>query len=51
MAINNETHISKTVILPREIAEQVERLAKENDRSLSSQIVFMVKQQLKEDSK
>lgn len=51
MSINNDTHISKTVIFPRDVAEQVEQLAQDNDRSLSSQIVYMIKQQLKEDSK
>lgn len=51
MSINNETHVSKTVILPRDIDFKVEQLSKENNRSLSAQIVYMLKQQLKEDSK
>jgi hypothetical protein len=55
MSINTETHISKTVILPREVCNQIELLAMDNGRSVSAQIVFMLKRvlrrQLKEDSK
>ena len=47
MAINKDTHTARNVIFPNDLDKIVVRLAKENHRSISSQIVYIVEQQLK----
>ncbi len=37
------------VVLERELKDKLRNLAKENERGLSNQILFMVKQQMKEE--
>jgi hypothetical protein len=49
--INKDTHTSQTAILPNDVNKKIVQLATENERSVSAQIVYMLKQQLKEDSK
>jgi hypothetical protein len=51
VALNRDTHTSQTAILPNDVNKVVVQLAKDNERSVSAQIVYMLKQQLKEDSK
>lgn len=51
MPLNTETHTQRNVILTKELDKQIIKLAADNERSISAQIVYMLKQQLKEDSK
>lgn len=51
MPLNPDTHTQRNVILTKELDAKITQLASENERSISAQIVYMLKQQLKEDSK
>jgi hypothetical protein len=51
MALNKNTHTPQTVILTNEVNAKIIQLAKDNHRSVSAQIAYMIEQQLKEDSK
>jgi hypothetical protein len=49
--LNTVTHTQRNVILTKDMDSKIIQLASENERSISAQIVYMLKQQLKEDSK
>jgi hypothetical protein len=49
--LNTVTHTQRNVILTKDLDSKIIHLASENERSISAQIVYMLKQQLKEDSK
>jgi hypothetical protein len=51
MPLNADTHKGVPVNCPLDLYEQIKTLAKNNERSISAQIIYMVRQQLKEDSK
>lgn len=47
MAINKDTQVSASVVLDKEIYEQFKILCKEEKRSVSSQLAFLVEQFIK----
>jgi hypothetical protein len=51
MPLNTDTHKGVPVNCPLDLYEQIKSLAKSNERSISAQIIYMLKQQLKKDSK
>jgi hypothetical protein len=50
MAINPETQINASVVLDRQVYEQIKTVAKRNKRSVSAQIAFWLEEKLAEDS-
>lgn len=48
---NKETNIVISIVVPTELVKEIDRLAKENRRSRSGQVVYMLVQALKNDSK
>lgn len=48
---NKETNIVISIVVPTELVKEIDRLAKENHRSRSGQVVHMLVQALKNDSK
>jgi hypothetical protein len=51
MPINSDIQVSASVVLDKPVYEQIKALAKQNKRSASAQMAYMLEQQLKEDSK
>ena len=51
MPLNTGTHTQRNVILTKDLDAKIIQLAAENERSISAQIVYMLKQQLKEGSR
>jgi hypothetical protein len=51
MPINPEVQVSASVVLDKNIYEQIKSLAKQNKRSASAQMAYMIEKQLKEESK
>jgi hypothetical protein len=51
MPLNTDTHKCVSLSFPLDLYEQMKVLAKSNERSISAQIIYMVRQQLKEDPK
>lgn len=51
MSLNTETHKYVPLNCPLDLYRQIKTLAKDNERSISAQIIYMIRQQLKEDSK
>ena len=49
MAINKDTHVSASVVLPITIYELVKQQAKDNNRSASAQMAYAIKTRLEED--
>ena len=48
---NKKTNIVISIVMPTELVKEIDRLAKENHRSRSGQVVYMLVQALKNDSK
>ena len=48
---NKETNIVISIVVPMELVKEIDRLAKENHRSRSGQVVYMLVQALKNDNK
>lgn len=48
---NKETNIVISIVVPTELVKEIDRLAKENHRSRSGQVVYMLVQALKNNSK
>lgn len=46
MAINPSTQVNASVVLEREIYEQLKEIAKKNKRSVSKQIAFWIEEKL-----
>ena len=46
MALNKETHVSASVILPKALYQHVRMMAKENGRSASAEMVKAIEQVL-----
>jgi len=44
MPINKETQVSASVVLDKELYEKIKSLAKENKRSASAQMAFIIEQ-------
>lgn len=47
MAVNTETQVSASVVLDKEFYEVIKTLAKENKRSASAQMAYMLEQYIK----
>jgi hypothetical protein len=47
MPINKLKNIMKNILFPRETATEIQKLAEENNRSFSAQVVYMCNQYLK----
>lgn len=47
LAINKDTQVSASVVIDKVIYEQIKALAKENKRSASSQMAYMLEQYIK----
>ena len=48
MAINYKTHSNLSIVIPNELKEELQALAKEDRRSMSAQVVYIIEQYLKE---
>lgn len=49
MPINPETHVSASVILPKETYIKIQELAKKKKRSASAQMLIMIEKQLEQE--
>lgn len=47
MSINKDTQVSASVVLTKDIYKQIQTIAKENKRSASAQMAYMLEQSLK----
>lgn len=43
MPINKETQVNASVVLDKEIYERLKEIAKDNERSVSGQMAFVIK--------
>lgn len=48
MAINYKTHSNLSIVIPNELKEKLQELAKEERRSMSAQVVYIIEQYLEE---
>ena len=48
IAINYKTHSNLSIVIPNELKEELQALAKEDRRSMSAQVVYIIEQYLKE---
>lgn len=48
MALNKDTQISASVVIDKKVYEQIKALAKDNKRSASAQMAYILEQYLKD---
>jgi hypothetical protein len=51
MPINKDTHVTAQTVLTTQVHDKIKELAKENKRSVSSQIAFMLEENLERKEK
>lgn len=48
MALNKDTQVSASVVLEKDVYAKIQKLAKENKRSASAQMAYIIETYLKE---
>ena len=51
LALNKETQVSASVVLEKDVYAKIQKLAKENKRSASAQMAFMLETYLNDEKK